>query len=110
MAKAITLLNFIEMQQLVTAMQEATNISDDEMLSMFAGMGGGGGGGGGAVAAAAEAPAAVAEEPKVVEKTHFTVKIVAVENMDANKFKVIKAIRTIKPGELLEKVHLRNDL
>jgi len=61
--------------------------------------------GGGVVMAAAPMQAAAGEavvEEEKPEQTEFKVKILSIDDFDKNKLKMIKAIRTLKPGEPLD--------
>mmetsp|Transcript_6372 Transcript_6372/g.9653 ORF Transcript_6372/g.9653 Transcript_6372/m.9653 type:complete len:236 (-) Transcript_6372:9-716(-) len=86
--------------------EKDTEMEDDEADKIFKSLGAGTTGGVGpmtvAQAGAPEEAESQAEEPKA-EKTIFKLQLTSIDDFDKNKLKVIKAIRTIKPGEPLDK-------
>eukprot|EP00008_Paramoeba_atlantica_P004100 CAMPEP_0201475714 /NCGR_PEP_ID=MMETSP0151_2-20130828/1082_1 /ASSEMBLY_ACC=CAM_ASM_000257 /TAXON_ID=200890 /ORGANISM="Paramoeba atlantica, Strain 621/1 / CCAP 1560/9" /LENGTH=135 /DNA_ID=CAMNT_0047855877 /DNA_START=236 /DNA_END=643 /DNA_ORIENTATION=+ len=93
-------LDEVESYLMAEFLQIQAGFSDEQISAHFANLGGSGqviqtgtpGAGGEAEEAEESAP----------EQTVFKLKITAVNDFEKNKFKLIKAIRTLKPGEPLE--------
>jgi len=101
-------LNMKEMDEFcVYLFKNDPQMEDDEADKIFKSLGAGTTGApmsiavaqGGVVAEEAESQP---EEAKA-EKTIFKLQLTSIDDFDKNKLKVIKAIRTIKPGEPLDK-------